>query len=132
MSAELAIERLRKMQRKLSPDETGPELAYLLAVMEGARQADAEMRAAAEGAQPPAEGYWGMDGADRNPELFKTSAEYGRCTALQLTVPPGKAVPNLAAAQLSPSPQTCRAWCTCSVLWCPARAYHLRLESCRA
>ena len=73
MSAELAIEKLRKMQRKLSADETGPELADLLAVFEGARQAEAELRSAADGAQPPAEGYWGMDGADRNPELFKAS-----------------------------------------------------------
>lgn len=71
MSAELAIEKLRKMQQKLSVEETGPELADMLAIMEGIQQAEAELQAAALGPKPPPQEPWGMDGADWNPALFK-------------------------------------------------------------
>ncbi len=70
MSAERAIEKLRKKQQQLPADETGPELADMLAVLEGIRQAEAELREAAEGA-PPRQSHWGMDGADQSPLLFK-------------------------------------------------------------
>lgn len=73
MSSDLAIEKLRRMQRKLPVEESGPELADMLAVLEGIRQAEAELRTAAEGQQPRRWDWWGMDGADRNPALFKAS-----------------------------------------------------------
>lgn len=77
MSVELAIEKLRKMQRKLSVEETGPELADMLAILEGIQQAEAELREAAAANAAPRQSYWGMDGADQSPVLFKVGGRAG-------------------------------------------------------
>ena len=78
MSAELAIEKLRKMQRKLSMEETGPELADMLAILEGIQLAEAELREAAAANAAQRQSHGGMDGADQSPVLFKVGGRAGR------------------------------------------------------
>lgn len=77
MSVELAIEKLRKMQRKLSVEETGPELADMLAILEGIQQAEAELREAAAANAAQRQSHWGMDDADQSPVLFKVGGRAG-------------------------------------------------------